>query len=350
VPEVRRSRDILGKAALVVASIALALAIAEGAAQLAVRFLNIPFAPIESEWIDQPTRLTRFDADAGWTLKAEFDNGEVVTNALGFRSRSAPRASAPHRAILAGDSMVFGLGVRQDAIFSELLNRRLPDWDFSNIASMGYNTVQESVLVARHGPVLRPQAIFLFFTEENDQWTNAINSYFYPRVALASNGDLKIGRASSRFEIPWYQTTALKKLLDAKILHGRDLTYIVQRLDFAWRKEKAYTWRVTESAIRKLEADARGMAAKLIVVDIPGRGEWPGTQAREVLLQDLCRTLGVRYYNLRDFYPANPESLFLPADAHWSEAGHAFIADRVEKWLSESESMVPRREPGLAPK
>jgi hypothetical protein len=82
-----------------------------------------------------------------------------------------------------------------------------------------------------------------------------------------------------------------------------------------------------------------------MIVDIPNRtgstGLVTGSISREELLKNLCALMSVPYYNLRDHYPKASEQLFIPGDSHWSEAGHAFIAQKVAEWLAENGFMGP---------
>jgi hypothetical protein len=198
-------------------------------------------------------------------------------------------------------------------------------------------------MIARVWEHIKPEAVVLFYVHGNDQWTNARSDYFYPHVTLSPAGELRFDPASPEHEVPWYRRMTLWRWLDEKILHGKDLIYLAQRIEFAWRKENAYSWRVTEAILRKLADYVGKKGAKLIIVDVPNLGEetvFAGSLAREALLEKLCWSLSVPYYNLRNYYGRNPDSLLVPGDTHWNASGHAFIADRVEEWLAKNGLMT----------
>jgi lysophospholipase L1-like esterase len=109
--------------------------------------------------------------DVVYELKASrrwiFQGGRTQTNALGFRGREYAAAKPPGawRVVGLGDSVMFGWGVDQDAIYMSLLERQLaaerPGVEVLNLAVPGYNTLQEAAVLEAKGLALAPDVVLV---------------------------------------------------------------------------------------------------------------------------------------------------------------------------------------------
>ncbi len=69
-----------------------------------------------------------------------FDGGEIRVNSLGLRDRQRGPKTRPRVAVV-GDSSIYGLGVRDQQLFTAILEERMQA-DFINAGVPGYSTVQ----------------------------------------------------------------------------------------------------------------------------------------------------------------------------------------------------------------
>jgi hypothetical protein len=90
----------------------------------------------------------------------------VRVNRLGFRGGEMETmpAAGVQRTLLLGDSVVFGLGVREEETVAAALARRLNEirpgaHEVVNAGAQGYDTVAEAALLEDVGPTLRPAVV-----------------------------------------------------------------------------------------------------------------------------------------------------------------------------------------------
>jgi lysophospholipase L1-like esterase len=290
---------------------------------------------------------------SGWLGNPQKPKFYVEVNNQGFRSSSDYRLhtagqNEPQNVLLLGDSMVFGLYTNQDAIFSEVLNRRQGDYFFINTGVSGYSTTQEYLLLKQIIDQYAPIAVFLFYTQENDTLWN-----FRPSV-----------------ESPWYELVDDKLTLFSPLtgsrpgfLHrhsalylffnylsgGRDLEYMWNRAGIALWSEQSYPWRVTAGILGKFQSLLDGRDIRMIIMDIPTIAQTAGRltgRERQRVLRELAESLGFEYHDLEQAYaPAQegPPSLFHNNDSHWNEAGHELIADEVMSILKPDGPLISHR-------
>jgi lysophospholipase L1-like esterase len=88
---------------------------------------------------------------------------KVRINGQGFRGREVqlPKPNGSKRILFLGDSNTFGYGVDEEARFSNLLERRLDDYDTVNLGVFGYGTDQEAILLEREGLRFSPDLVIV---------------------------------------------------------------------------------------------------------------------------------------------------------------------------------------------
>jgi hypothetical protein len=275
--------------------------------------------------------LLAFDSEIGWIHKKNYqENSFIVTDEEGFRNASNIwKTSSVKKALVLGDSMPFGFGMRQDKIFSETINNESQNWRIANAAVTAYSTGQEYLLLKRLLKTYKPDLIVLFFTQENDVLTNVRNGDYYPTFSLY-NDQLIFNSAGEHQRNLFKKYSLAWRILDSYFLQGRDFDFLHNRLDLSLRGKNSYAWRVTAAILHaiKKECDLKGV--KLIVVDIPSQNQLKSdvtdSDYREIMLRDFLRGISVDYYSLRTVYPMNYRTIFLENDSHWNEEGHALVA------------------------
>jgi hypothetical protein len=333
------------QAIFVVMSLAVGLVISLGFLELAARvYMHTTKIPIRRDpvvFVDDPRGGELFDPGVGWKGRPFYRdevNG-VFGNNHGLRmSENIDYGSefyAKPRVLLVGDSMVYGFGVKQPFIFSEVLQREMPQLRVINTGVVGYNNVQEDVTMRRLLPVIRPQLSILFFCEANDALANDRNDHFMPYATLRGD-DVVLHEASKYNPPPLYERLDLWPVMDRLLkLRGKDLTYARDFIDLVVRKENSYVMRLETKLIEDIAQLSRSANTKLVIIDVPTFGEMHREDTRNRVLQAVCRRVNVRYLNLKDVYPADSASLFLPNDQHWGQKGHRFIASLLESLVTE---------------
>lgn len=89
-------------------------------------------------------------------------------NRLGYRDDEPGTRPGTRRIVLLGDSVSFGLGIRQDRTFATLLERRIrreagAAWEIDNLAIFAYHTGNELEALETDGLELRPELVLVQF-------------------------------------------------------------------------------------------------------------------------------------------------------------------------------------------
>lgn len=107
-------------------------------------------------------------------LDVKFEGARVRTNSFGLRGpeTTAVKPEGTLRVALLGDSFAFGWGVEEEAIFARVMERRLSEQlgrrvEVLNFGVPGYSTFQEVALFEDLGPQFDPDAVLVYFIEND---------------------------------------------------------------------------------------------------------------------------------------------------------------------------------------
>jgi hypothetical protein len=137
-------------------------------------------------------KMFEYDPDLGWKFRANCKGsilypGEashyIQTNSLGFRDNQPPsEKDKARRIIVLGDSFVSNVAVRDNEVFTEVMERALPNTAVLNFGVNGYGQVQEYLLLQRWLDKLRPDLIIVLIYLRNDFDDNLWSRWvIYPR-------------------------------------------------------------------------------------------------------------------------------------------------------------------------
>lgn len=128
-----------------------------------------------------------------WELRvgARLEHGVTVhVNRAGFRDRERGPKTRP-RALALGDSSVYGFGVRDEEVFTSVLEERV-DADFVNAAAPGYSTFQSINLLDMRGWSLDPDLLIVA-----NLWSDNNFDSFVDKELLASYAGWSGSRAGA---------------------------------------------------------------------------------------------------------------------------------------------------------
>jgi len=326
---------MLKNACIVILSLSLTLLLMEGSAYLHHITQGNILPAIKDTFASTEDKMYKFDLEFGYVLKPNFKSDEVEINSLGIRSsQEFDFDSGDSGSILVlGDSFTFGLGVSQESIFTELLNKASPHSKYVNTGVSGYNTIQEYLVWKKFNSLMRPKLVFLLYMQSNDMWWNARSDGFSPSVEIIDNV-LVFHDAKQTIKRSFYKKSFLYRFLDYKFLRGRDLTFLINKLDFFVNGEKSYPWVITKTILEDLGRHSRGKFFQVVIIDIPTQRQVKKLSLdlkRQEFLRKTALDQGFIYVDLLNHYPKDSQKLFLPNDSHWSIEGHKFIADLIIK-------------------
>ncbi len=269
------------------------------------------------------------DSKLGWRPLANIEKrgalwGEHLaahTNALGWRDRPREIAKPPgtQRALLLGDSYVFGVGVDDGLRVSEALEREVPGLEAWNLGVTAYGPDQELLLLESVAAEYAPDIVVWFACLSND-----VEDVRYAR---------RYGHAK-----PWFEyfsdqriehdpePSALERLRDASYL----AEFLCAPLDARRLAHELAPERSNRDGLplfgriaADLQATARAHGARFLCVAIPS--QTPESDARA--LAEL-RARGLDPLDLTAAFhdAATPATALHLSDGHWNAAGHALAA------------------------
>jgi hypothetical protein len=237
----------------------------------------------------------------------------MAHNSKGFRD---PEPSLDNRPgiLFLGDSFVWGYGVEAADRFTEKLRSRHPERQVYNFGVCGYSTDQEYLLLQQHFKAYRPRIVFLVYCTENDDKGNCLSSsrgrYYKPYFTAGPKGIILRGVPVPRSERVF--------CLQHPIL------------------SKPYLFRLIFRAyLNLLHPPARFESSPTTAI-LDALREYVSAQGA-VFCVGLTRSdAGIEQFLRRSKIPCVDLSTDLRiggGDIHWSPAGHAFVAKKIEDFL-----------------
>ena len=329
-------KALLGSSVL---GVILLLALAEGAARLLVP----AWAPTRTEradfwvyddllgWAHRPGQHGRF-------VHPDF-SVEVQISSQGLRDAEYPfERTSKHRMLVLGDSFGWGFGVEQDEVFSEILERRHPDWEIINASVSGYGTDQHLLYLERRGARFAPDVVLLLFDNSDFENNSSRVQYWHHKPFFALDGDrirLKnqpVPRPTLKQRLDRFfvgKTYLLSRLYKQTLRRPLEWGQPDDRVDRGSYGSIEYKELMAERLLDEMHARCRALEARFVLVSGPML-----PVARE-LLQAWSQRTGVPYLALDASMAAASPMLPLefPHDPHWSPAGHAVVAGAIEEFL-----------------
>lgn len=345
--------------------------------------------------------VIQYDPTLGWSLTpgaslVSVDSQRdfryrIDVNSLGFRDREVDvkKPDGVRRVLVLGDSFVFGVGLKNEERFSDMLQRMLPDdVQVINCGVPGWGTDQEMLFYETSLRRLKPDLVLLTFLMQNDVVNNALAGPLIevgtkPRFLCSGDGltmeaavppaKLSFGLRAKR----WLRKSRLllfvKRRFDMReyrhhveedprfLTHGYEShRHLSHWSVYDMRGGDAIddAWCVTERVLTRLAKDCRTDSAELMVLAFPSKPEvdepWRAEMMRRTgvdpahvdfaqpyrKLEPLCAQLGVAYYYPIDTFrsAAGSDTLFFDHDAHPNARANALVAsllrDALAPWVA----------------
>lgn len=134
----------------------------------------------------------QYDQNLGWVNKPDYRGAVrvasdfsffVTQNSKGLRDREHPhtRIAGKRRIAVLGDSFVWGFGVKDSEVFSEVIEATAPKLEVINMGVSGYDTGQEYLTYINEGHKYQPDLLVLaFYMNDLNELGCSIN-YGYPK-------------------------------------------------------------------------------------------------------------------------------------------------------------------------
>lgn len=333
--------------------------------------------------------------DTHYMLPTSFDV-RVLCNASGLRDREHALEKPPgvRRVVVLGDSYMWGYGVENEEMFSSQLEGLLPASETINLGVNGFSTVQELIRYETKGERYAPDWVVLAFCWNDLEDNFDPKGKTRPYVAWDATGNPEIlnrpvkKNSIDPFRIWLGQNVALSQYLEyasaflrmqrkmqrraeqeaTGIRLGREMVEdedgkgMFSLLDVYAKEtpELTHAWDVEQRLLERLRDRVTGRGARLFVTFVAVKE----TRSEEVFrkglvepyspngeldldwdrpahrLEEICKQLDVPYVDTNPAFRAHadPTSLFLHHNNHWSAAGHRVAADVVAHRIQELEA------------
>lgn len=264
-----------------------------------------------------------YDAELGWAPIPNSASSVTTArtiqaqhNSLGFRDIEFKHDDRPSMLFI-GDSFVWGVDAEADERFTNILRKRIPDYNLVNAGVSGYGTDQEYLLLRKLWPAVRPKVLVLVFCADNDRLDNSTNvrydGYQKPYFATAADGTLELRGQP----VPKSRQLYIKEYWLVRHL------WLARLVAFAYveiRHPQLFVPDATERIVSKIHQFVEAGDAKLVVA----------LQAKDDKLVERLQAEQIPFIILdgAEVYPVR-------FGAHWTPNGQKLVADRLFRLLSE---------------
>ena len=312
----------------------------------------------------------------------DFDVRSTVNN-LGFRGKDVPadKEASEFRIVLLGDSFTMGYGVRDEEMFSYVLENCLDGSANKRIrvisaAVSSYSPILEYMTLKRNIDTLKPDLVIMAF-----DMSDLLNEFAYRKMAEFDGGGepLKVSgmeqyeesQTSTQLKVrDWvyshlFITTALMELVVNRLggdLEDMNLEEAVTRerrsmlehtLDIPNYEDFGGSIAGVEDSVLRTRDLCERYGCKFMLATypyghqvnskewVPGRTSYLGKSESEIsdrtvlALREFCARNGIPFINtFPDFRSYRGEELlYFKHDPHWTQTGHRLMAGSFAKFL-----------------
>lgn len=302
----------------------------------------------------------------------EYPAWPIKTDALGL-GPAGFRDTLPDRrpyALVLGDSFGFGVGVAQDEVWLEVLERETGR-PFLNLSQVGASSLQEARIYDRYGRAFPVKVVFWMFFQndlkENLRFAQWLDPAANIPQAEANAGQLCRGpvyRALKRFSIAYELVIYWRRWCEYAAIPPTptyqnevlSLTFCLDHdiCDLQVQARMLFVgWPLTRAALAQTQALVEQNGAELIIIIVPSKEQvyrdrfqqvalLPADYNIDQLVQPLlddCAQVQLHCIDLTEPFrdqARQGQQLYFPVDIHWNAAGHRLVAQVVKRYLSET--------------
>jgi hypothetical protein len=258
----------------------------------------------------------------------------IISNAEGFRSSREYDEPDPRRRILVvGDSFVYGLGVREEERFTEVLEALEPAWRVDNLGMPGWGLDLMIRGLEHVGLKAHPNVVILaLYTDDFRRLLPYYSGMGYAYVKF----ELVDGRLETK---PYPRVSGWRRL---RIIHALYETY--------WRPQRTRNrYDLNEALLDRFLELADQHDFEPVVLFLPGTGDTSEDQARRRFLQSWTSARNVRYLDLSvPIHNAGVRQTYISGNWHWNATGHQIAAMALLHFLKPAFG-TPVQEPASQP-
>ena len=246
----------------------------------------------------------------------------IVSNSDGFRSsRELGQTHRPTRILVIGDSFTFGLGVEEEARFTEVVEGIEPRWHVDNLGMPGWGLDLMIRSLDRFGSKAKPNVVVLAVNTDDfrrlNPWFAGIG-YAYTKYAV-HHGKL--------VDVPYPTRSFWDRLRLVELVRTT-----------IWPNHEVRNWNyfsLNEALVERFRLLTLGLRAAPVIMFLPGRGDTSFDQERRTTLRGWARARQIPFLDLTDrIHGAGVDSTYISGNAHWNERGHRIAGEALHELLA----------------
>jgi hypothetical protein len=257
----------------------------------------------------------------------------IISNADGFRSSREYDEPDPRRRILVvGDSFVYGMGVREEERFTEMLEALEPAWRVDSLGMPGWGLDLMIRGLDRVGLKANPSMVILaVYTDDFRRLLPYYSGMGYAYVKF----ELNDGRLKTK---PHPYASGWRRL---RIIHSLYELY--------WRSEHTRNrYDLNEALLNRFLELGDQHNFEPVVLFLPGVGDTSEDRARRRFLQSWAGARNVPYLDLSDpIHDVGVQQTYIGGNPHWNATGHQIAARTLLHFLKHAPG-TPVQEPAVS--
>ncbi len=323
-----------------------------------------------------PTLGWKFISNGKWKIVYPGGIRNVIEiNSMGFRDHTPP-SDQKRKLLVLGDSFVSNISVKDNEVFTEVMEDQLKNYDVLNFGVVGYGQVQEYLLLQKWIKEIKPDVVLLIIYFGNDFIDN-IGAYWgisRPYASLEGQDSVLVIHPESHPQSKNQQkdSSSILSKSHLNILINRSLNKIFQEYDSSLAPPEFYScqWPVPEredlmfrimgELLLKIANLGKENDVPVVFALAPSLVQikdelWESFLKKNIIYQkkflrslpnDRLMEFGKRNDLLMlDLFPKlHQESktnvdLYHPAEQHWTREGNRVVANALIDYL-ESKSLI----------
>jgi hypothetical protein len=306
---------------------------------------------LDPHYLDRLHESEVYSERLGWRLRPGFaallHDVPTTVNARGYRGTLHPyeKTSGKTRLVMLGDSITFGARVRDFETFSALLEQRSDRYEVVNLASEGYGTDQELLVLEPEGLRYHPDVVVLNVCVANDPFENFLPGRLSrPKPYFTWNGRELVLHADhlrlspTRRVLQWLadESHLANRLRELLPFASQPALFPPVRAEWQRFDRSAANELTVQLVCRAREISERG-GAELLVLLHPDEPSFTSRSPVAARLGSALRDRGVWVQDLGQTYRAaglSYKQVAIDQQGHLTPLGHHYVATEIERLLA----------------